>query len=244
MGELHLEVIIDRLKTEFKVDAAVSPPSVAYRETITRAVTEEEKFVKQTGGHGQFAQLELILEPHPREGFEFVDMIKGGAIPSEYIPAVRKGIEDCLARGIYARSPIVDVKVCLVDGKHHEVDSSEMAFRTAAVNCFTRAFRQCNPRLLEPIMNLEINTPDEYMGDIIADINRRRGKIVSVRRFRKGAQKLNGTVPLKEMFGYASVIRTLSSGRANFNLEFFQYQPLPREVEEKVVEELRKKNTR
>jgi elongation factor G len=241
MGELHLEIIVDRLKTEFGVNARTSPPAVAYRETITTAITEEEKYVKQTGGHGQFAQLELVVAPNPNQGFEFVDLIKGGSIPREYIPSVRKGVEDVVAKGVYAEFPIIDVKVSLVDGKYHEVDSSDMAFRTAAAICLRRAFMKCHPQLLEPLMSIEINTPDEYMGDIIGDINRRRGKISDMRRFRKGAQKINGTVPLKEVFGYASAIRTLSSGRANFSMEFKEYQPLPKEVELKVLEDVRKK---
>ena len=237
MGELHLEVIVDRLKTEHKVDVEVGKPAVAFRETITREVNHEYKFKKQTGGHGQFAHIVFRVEPNPGEGIEFVDLIKGGNIPREYIPAVRKGFESVVQKGIAAGFPMVDIKFTLIDGSFHAVDSSEMAFRTCTQQGLKEAIKKDASQLLEPMMKLEINTPDEYMGDIIGDVNRRRGQIDNMRRHRKGSQKLNGKVPLMQMFGYASTLRTVSSGRANYSMEFLEYSPLPKSVEEEVIAE-------
>ncbi len=237
MGELHLEIIIDRLKHEFGVEAQVGEPSVAFRETITVAAEADYRHVKQTGGRGQFAHTVMRLEPNDGKGFEFVDMIKGGVIPMEYIPSVKKGIEATMDNGILAECPIVDVKVVLLDGSFHEVDSSDMAFRTCASICFKNAFMKATPILLEPLMKIEINTPDDYIGDIVGDLNRRRGKIESMRRYRKGSQKLNGFVPLMEMFGYATQLRNVSSGRANYSMEFFKYVPLNKDVQAKVLKE-------
>jgi elongation factor G len=220
MGELHLEIIIDRLKTEFAVDAIVGEPSVAYRETITTESTANHKYSKQTGGRGQYAHCVLRIEPNPGNGFEFVDHTKGGVIPQEYIPAIKRGIQDTINRGILADFPIVDVKVVVLDGSYHEVDSSEMAFRTCGSMCFKEAFLKAAPILLEPLREIEINTPDDHIGDVVGDLNRRRGRVDSMRRFRKGAQKINGFVPLKEMFGYANQLRNISSGRANYSMEF------------------------
>lgn len=238
MGELHLEIILDRLKTEFKVLAKSGEPSIAYRETITKEATADTRYVKQSGGKGHFAHCGIRIEPNPGGGFEFVDHIKGGAIPKEYIPAIKKGMQDAMAEGIYAKFPVVDVRCVLVDGSYHEVDSSEMAFRVVGSLSFKEAFRKGSPLLLEPMMNIEINSPDEHLGDILADLSRRRGKINNMRRFRKGSQKITGLVPLKEMFGFATVLRSLSSGRATFSMEFFQYTHVPSELETKILKEL------
>ena len=241
MGELHLEIIIDRLKTEFNVDASVGAPSIAYQETITKPMEANFRFVKQTGGKGQFAHTVIRIEPNLGKGFEFTDIIKGGAIPAEFIPSVKKGIEATLERGILGGFPIVDVKVVLLDGSFHAVDSSDMAFRTCASICFQDAFNKANPILLEPLMKIEINTPDDYIGAVTGDFNRRRGRIESMRRYRKGSQKLNGFVSLKEMFGYATALRNLSSGRANYSMEFHQYTPLSEELQQKVLKEVAEK---
>jgi len=235
MGELHLEVIVDRLKTEHKVDVKVGEPAVAFRETVTAEFHHNYKYRKQTGGKGQYAHIEFRLEPNPGEGIEFVNRIVGGNIPREYIPGVEKGFRATAAKGLLAGFPMVDLKFVLIDGSHHEVDSSEMAFRICTAQALREIIHKTKPQLLEPMMKIEINTPDEYMGDVIADINRRRGKIEQQRRFRKGSHKLNGTVPLREMFGYASTIRTLSSGRASFSMEFMDYQPLPQSITEEVI---------
>jgi elongation factor G len=241
MGELHLEIIIDRLKHEFNVDVQVGEPAVAFRETITTEVEHDYKFSKQTGGKGQFARTEIRIEPNDGKGFEFVDKIKGGAIPNEYIPSVQKGILKTLEAGIIAGFPVVDVKVVLLDGSYHPVDSSDMAFQTCASICFKQAFLKANPILLEPVMKIEINTPDDYIGDVVGNLNKRRGKIESMRRFRKGSQKLNGFVPLMEMFGYATQLRNSSSGRASYSMEFFKYIPTPKSVQEDVLKKLEEK---
>jgi len=241
MGELHLEVIVDRLKTEHNVVVNVGAPAVAFRESINAEVEHVHKYKKQTGGKGQYAHVEFRIEPNPEGGIEFVDHIKGGSIPREYIPAVEKAFIESAQKGIYAGYPMMNVKYVLVDGSYHDVDSSEMAFKICTQIGFKEAVAKAAPLLLEPMMKIEVNTPDEYMGDVIADINRRRGRIDSMRRFRKGSQKLNGFVPLMEMFGYSTSLRSLTSGRANYSMEFYNYQPLPKAIEEKVVEEARKK---
>jgi len=241
MGELHLEVIVDRLKTEHGVDVNVGAPAVAFRETINSEYEYEYKYKKQTGGRGQYAHVCFRIEPNPAGGVEFVDHIKGGSIPREYIPSVEKGFRECVEKGIYAGFPMMNIKYVLTYGTYHEVDSSDMAFKICTQIGFKEAVAKASPLLLEPIMKIEVNTPDDYMGEIIADINRRRGRIDNMRRFRKGSQKLNGFVPLMEMFGYATSLRSLSSGRANYSMEFFNYTPLPRNVEEKVLEEVKKK---
>lgn len=237
MGELHLEIIIDRLKTEFGVFAESGKPTISFRETITREVTSDKRYVKQTGGKGQFAHCVIRLEPNTDKGFEFIDRTKGGVIPKEYIPAVEKGVKEAMTEGAYAGYPVIDVKCTLTDGAAHEVDSSELAFKTAASLAFKEGFRKANPILLEPMMTIEINSPDEYLGDILGDFSRRRGKINNMRRFRKGSQKITGLVPLMEMFGYATALRTLSSGRATFSMEFFNYSPVPKEIEEEILKE-------
>jgi elongation factor G len=241
MGELHLEIIVDRLKSEFGVTAAVGEPSVQYKETITAEHTAEYRHVKQTGGHGQYAHVILRVEPNPGKGFDFADNTTGGVIPREFVPAIRKGVVDVMASGVLADYPAVDLRVTLIDGSHHEVDSSDLAFRQAAMACFRQAFLEAGPRLLEPIMSLDIATPDEHIGDIVGDLGRRRGKVVSMRRYRKGSQKIEAEVPLMEMFGYATALRSLSSGRANHSLEIKQFAPLPAALMESVLEEAHKR---
>ena len=241
MGELHLEIIVDRLKHEFKVEVEIGEPAVAFRETITMEIESNYKHSKQTGGKGQFAHTVIRFEPNEGNGYEFVDKIKGGAIPAEFIPSVNKGILKTLDRGILAGYPIVDVKAVLLDGNHHPVDSSDMAFQTCASICFKHAFMKANPILLEPVMKIEINTPDEYIGDVVGNLNRRRGKIESMRRHRKGSQKLNGLVPLMEMFGYATQLRNISSGRANYSMEFFKYMPTPKGIQDDVLKKIEEK---
>ncbi|MBI5525989.1 MAG: elongation factor G [Deltaproteobacteria bacterium] len=241
MGELHLEIIVDRLKTEFGVQAQVGVPSVEYRETITAEAQVDHRHVKQTGGKGQYAHTIIRVEPNPGGGFEFVDRVRGGRIPQEFIPAVQKGIERACAEGILADYPVVDVRAVLLDGSAHQVDSSEMAFRTCAAVCFKEAFRQAAPRLFEPVMAIEIATPDEFIGGITGDMGRRRGKVLSMRRYRKGAQKLACEAPLRELFGYATALRSMSSGRANHSMEFVRYSPLPEALMEEVLEEARER---
>ncbi len=241
MGELHLEIIVDRLKEEFGVEAVVGEPAVAFRETIQIEMEENHKHQKQTGGKGQYAHTVMRIEPNGGKGFEFVDHIKGGAIPAEFIPSVQKGIVATMEDGILAGFPVVDVRVTLFDGSFHAVDSSDMAFRTCASVCFKSAFMKANPILLEPLMKIEVNTPDDYIGDVVGDLNKRRGRIESMRRYRKGSQKLNGFVPLMEMFGYATNLRSISSGRANYSMEFFNYTPVSKDVQEKVLKEIEEK---
>lgn len=238
MGELHLEIIIDRLKTEFGVEVIVGEPSVAYRETITSETEYNYKHSKQTGGRGQYAHTVMRLEPNDGNGYEFVDKIKGGVIPGEFVTSVNKGIVKTLEGGVLAGFPVVDVKVVLLDGSFHPVDSSDMAFQTCASICFKSGFMKGNPILLEPIMKIEINTPDDFIGNVVGDLNKRRGKIESMRRFRKGAQKLNGTVPLMEMFGYATALRNITSGRANYSMEFFKYMPVGAGIQDQVLKKL------
>ncbi|MFP4664743.1 MAG: elongation factor G [Bacteroidales bacterium] len=241
MGELHLEIIVDRLREEFNVDVEVGEPSVAYREAITEEVEMEYRYAKQSGGKGQFAQTLMRIEPLEEGGYEFVDKIKGGRIPAEFIPSVDKGVQKTMSEGIMAGFPIENIKVTLLDGKFHAVDSSDYAFQACASFCFKKAYNKANPILMEPVMKIEINTPDDYIGDIVGNINRRRGRIDSMRRYRKGSQKLNGIVPLAEMFGYSSSLRNISSGRANYSMEFYKYMALPQATQEEVLEKLRKK---
>ncbi len=241
MGELHLEIMVDRLKEEFKMEVEIGEPSVAYRETITEVVESNYKHSKQTGGKGAFAHTIIRMEPNTGNGYEFVDMIKGGRIPSEYIPSVDKGLKKIMEKGVMAGFPVVDVKVVLLDGSFHAVDSSDMAFQVCAEACFKQGFRKANPALLEPVMKIEVNTPDEYIGDVVGNLNRRRGKIESMRRYRKGSQKVTGLVPLMEMFGYSTQLRNITSGRANYSMEFYQYMALPAGVQEEVLKKLAEK---
>ncbi|MFC1889809.1 elongation factor G [Thermodesulfobacteriota bacterium] len=245
MGELHLEIIVDRLRTEFGITGlTIGKPSVAYRETVTQEARVTTRHVKQTGGRGQFAHVIMRIEPNPGGGFEFVDRIRGGAIPKEFIGPVKRGVEEAATRVGLSGFPIIDFKATLVDGSFHPVDSSDMAFKTAASICFKEAFRKAGPTMLEPIMKLEINTPDEFIGDIVGDVTKRRGRITNMRRFRKGSQKLTGMVPLAEMFGYATQLRSKSTGRANHSMEFARYAPLEPHVQEKVLKELQEKRAK
>jgi elongation factor G len=241
MGELHLEVIADRLKSEHKVDVSVGEPAVAFRETITREIDFDYKYKKQTGGKGQYAHVTFRLEPSDGNGIEFIDRITGGNIPREFIPAVEKGFRLTAERGLMAGYPMVDVRFVLNDGSYHAVDSSEMAFRICTEQALKQVIQKAGPQLLEPMMKIEINTPDEYMGDIIGDLNRRRGKVQNMRRYRKGSQKINVIAPLMEMFGYASALRTISSGRASYSMEFVSYSALTKNLEEKIVAERKEK---
>ncbi len=241
MGELHLEIIIDRLKHEFGVEVEVGEPSVAYRETITAEFESNYKHSKQTGGKGQFAHTVIRIEPNSGNGYEFIDKIKGGAIPSEFIQSVNKGILKTLENGVMAGYPVVDVKVVLLDGGFHPVDSSDMAFQTCASICFKNGFMKADPILLEPMMKIEVNTPDDYIGNVVGDLNKRRGKIESMRRYRKGAQKVNGLVPLMEMFGYATQLRNISSGRASYSMEFFKYMPVTRAIQDDILKKVEEK---
>jgi elongation factor G len=235
MGELHLEIIVDRLFREFKVDANVGKPQVAYRETITKKVKSEGKFVRQSGGRGQFGHVWLEIEPQePGKGYEFVDAIKGGVVPREYIPAVDKGIKEALDTGVMAGYPVVDIKVTLVDGSYHEVDSSEMAFKIAGSMGFKEGCQKAGPQLLEPIMSVEVVVPEEYMGDVIGDLNSRRGRIMGMEG-RAGAQVVSSMVPLAQMFGYSTILRSATQGRATYSMTFDHYEPVPKSVAEEIV---------
>ncbi len=235
MGELHLDIIIDRMKREFGVEANVGAPQVAYRETIRDTVEHRHKFAKQSGGRGQFGDVELRLEPQePGAGFEFVDKIKGGVVPREYIPAVQKGIVEAMERGIQAGYPVVDVKVTLYDGSYHEVDSSENAFKMAASMCFREAANRAKPVVLEPIMAVEVVTPEDYMGSVNGDLNSRRGVIMGMEDVPAG-KVIRAEVPLAEMFGYATAMRSATQGRANYSMEFKKYAAAPNSVAETVI---------
>ncbi|TMA64299.1 MAG: elongation factor G [Deltaproteobacteria bacterium] len=230
MGELHLEIIVDRLLREFKVDANVGKPQVAYKETVRKAVEHEAKFIRQTGGRGQYGHVVLRVEPLPAGGgFEFVDGTKGGVIPREYIPAIEKGVKEAMESGVLAGYPVVDVKATVVYGSYHEVDSSEIAFKIAGSMAFKEAMAKASPVILEPIMSLEVVTPEEFMGDVISDINRRRGRIAG-QEPRGNAQVIAAHVPLAEMFGYATDLRSRSQGRATFTMQFSHYEPVPKGV--------------
>ncbi len=235
MGELHLEIIVDRLLREFKVDANVGKPQVAYRETIRKKVEEEHKFVRQTGGRGQYGHVLLRVEPlAPGAGFEFKDDTKGGTVPREYVPAVEKGVKEALDAGVLAGYPVVDIKVALYDGSYHEVDSSEMAFKIAASICFKDACRKASPVILEPIMAVEVVVPEDFMGDVIGNLSGRRGKIQGMEP-RGGAQVINAEVPLKEMFGYATELRSMTQGRATYTMQFAHYEPVPAAISEEIT---------
>jgi elongation factor G len=235
MGELHLEIIVDRLKREFKVDANVGKPQVAYRETIRKTVEQEGKFVRQSGGRGQFGHVYIKLEPaESGSGYEFVDAISGGVIPREYIPAVNKGIREQLENGVIAGYPVVDVKVTLYDGSYHDVDSSEMAFKIAGSMAFKEGAAKASPVLLEPIMSVEAVTPEEYMGDVMGDLNRRRGLVQGMDDTPAG-KAVRAEVPLKEMFGYATDLRSLTQGRATFSMEFIKYVQVPNSIADEII---------
>jgi elongation factor G len=235
MGELHLDIIVDRMKREFKVEANVGAPQVSYRETITKTSEIEGKFIRQSGGRGQYGHVWLRFEPNPGKGFEFVDKIVGGVVPREYIPAVQKGLEDALQNGIIAGYPIVDLKATLFDGSYHDVDSSEMAFKIAASMALKGTKDKGGPSLLEPIMKVEIVSPDEYIGNVIGDITSRRGRLESQEIRSGNAIGIKAFVPLSEMFGYATALRSNSQGRATFVMQFDHYEAAPKSITEEIV---------
>jgi elongation factor G len=237
MGELHLEILVDRMKREFGVEASVGKPQVAYRETIRKTVENAEgKFIKQSGGRGQYGHVVLKLEPQvPGTGFEFVDAIKGGVVPREYIPAVEKGVNETLKAGVLAGYPVVDVKVTLHYGSYHEVDSNENAFKMAASIGFKDGMRAASPSLLEPIMAVEVETPEEKMGDVMGDLSSRRGVIQGMEDLPGGGKAIRAEVPLAEMFGYSTTLRSLTQGRATYTMEFKHYAEAPKSVAEAVI---------
>jgi elongation factor G len=235
MGELHLEIIVDRMKREFSVDANVGKPQVAYRETIRAKVESEGKFVRQSGGRGQYGHVWLKIEPNEQgKGYEFINGIVGGAVPREYIPAVDKGIKEAVETGVIAGYPVVDVKVTVFDGSYHDVDSNEMAFKIAGSMGFKEGFRRAKPVLLEPIMKVEVVTPEEYSGDVIGDLNRRRGQITGMDETPSG-KAITADVPLSEMFGYATTVRSMSQGRATFTMEFAKYMEVPPNIADGII---------
>ena len=236
MGELHLEIIVDRMKREFGVEANVGAPQVAYREAIRKAVEQEGKFVKQSGGRGQYGHVWIKLEPNEQgKGYEFVDAIKGGVVPREYIPAVDKGLQETLPNGVLAGFPVVDVKVTLFDGSYHDVDSNENAFKMAASMAFKDAMRKASPVLLEPMMAVEVETPEDYMGNVMGDLSGRRGMVQGMEDLPGGIKAIKAEVPLAEMFGYATQLRSLSQGRATYSMEFKHYNEAPKNVAEAVI---------
>ncbi len=244
MGELHLEILVDRMKREFKVEANIGKPQVAYRETITRSVQAEGKFVKQSGGRGKFGHVWVEVSPNEvGKGFEFINGIVGGVVPKEYIPAVSHGIQDAMKNGIIAGFPMVDIKAKLYDGSYHDVDSDEISFRVAGSMAFQAGAKKANPVLLEPIMGVEVVTPEEYLGDVMGDLNSRRGKIEGFSA-RKDAQVIKAFVPLSEMFGYATILRSMSQGRAIYSMQFDHYSSVPKSIAEEISEKtLGKKST-
>ena len=234
MGELHLEIIVDRLLREFKVNANVGKPQVAYRETITSKVRVEGRFVRQSGGRGQFGHVWLELEPNERgAGFEFEDRIVGGAVPKEYIRSVERGVKEALEQGVLAGYPLVDIQVSLVDGSYHEVDSSDIAFAIAGSMAVKSGVKDASPILLEPIMAVEVVVPEEYIGEVVGDVNARRGRIMSMET-RTNVQVIESRVPLAEMFGYATDLRSVTQGRATFHMQFSHYEPVPFSISEEV----------
>lgn len=242
MGELHLEIIVDRLKREFKVDANVGKPQVAYKETIRKKVTQEGKFVRQSGGRGQFGHVWIELEPNEKgKGYIFENGIVGGVIPKEYIQPVSNGIQEAMKNGVLAGYPVEDIKVRLFDGSYHDVDSSEMAFKIAGSMAFKEAARKASPVLLEPIMEVEVVTPDEYMGDVMGDLSSRRGRIEGMNQ-RADAQVIKSMVPLSEMFGYATILRSMTQGRAIYTMQFSHYDETPKNITEQIIEKVKGKD--
>ena len=234
MGELHLEIIVDRMKREFGVEASVGKPQVAYRETFKKALESEGKFIKQSGGRGQYGHVWLKLEPQHGKGYEFVDGVKGGRVPKEFIPAVKKGVDEALQEGVLAGYPVVDIKVTLTDGSYHDVDSNENAFKMAAIFAFKYGMRAANPVLLEPIMAVEVETAEEKMGDVIGDLSGRRGVILGMDDL-PGAKAIKAEVPLNEMFGYSTTLRSLTQGRATYTMEFKHYAEAPKNVADSII---------
>ncbi|HMW57144.1 MAG: elongation factor G [Candidatus Accumulibacter phosphatis] len=236
MGELHLEIIVDRLKREFGVDANVGAPQVAYRECIKKSVEQEGKFVKQSGGRGQYGHVWLKIEPNePGKGYEFVDAIKGGTVPREYIPAVDKGLQDAVTSGVLAGFPVVDIRFTLFEGSYHDVDSNENAFRQAAAIAFKEGMRRASPTLLEPMMAVDVETPEDYMGNVMGDLSSRRGMIQGMEDLPGNIKAIKAEVPLAEMFGYSTTLRSLSQGRATYSMEFKHYAEAPKNVAEAVI---------
>ena len=237
MGELHLEIIVDRMKREFSVEANVGKPQVAYRETIRKPIDQEYRFVKQSGGRGQYGHVYIKFEPQTEEGkgFEFVDAIKGGVIPREFIPAVKKGVDEAMARGIKFGYPVVDVKATLHFGSYHDVDSNENAFKMAAIMCWKEAGPKADPILLEPIMDVEVTSPPDYLGNVMGDLNSRRGIIMSQEDGHGGVKMIRAEVPLANMFGYSTSLRSASQGRATYTMEFKKYAPVPANVAEGIL---------
>jgi elongation factor G len=238
MGELHLEILVDRMKREFGVEATVGKPQVAYRETIQKAVENVEgKFVKQSGGKGQYGHVVLKLEPlEPGKGYEFVDAIKGGVVPREYIPSVDKGIQETLQTGVLAGYPVVDVRATLTFGSYHDVDSNENAFRVAASMAFKEGMRRASPELLEPMMQVEVETPEEFTGNVMGDLSTRRGVVQGMDEIPGGGGKLiNAVVPLAEMFGYSTTLRSLTQGRATYTMEFKHYAAVPKHILDQIA---------
>ena len=243
MGELHLEILVDRMKREFKVDANVGKPQVAYRETITQTIQSEGKFVKQSGGRGKYGHVWIELSPNePGKGYEFINAIVGGVVPKEYIPAVSAGIQDALKNGVVAGFPVVDVKAKLYDGSYHDVDSDEVSFKVAGSMAFKAGAKKAKPILLEPIMDVEVVTPEEYLGDVMGDLNSRRGKIEGFSA-RKDAQVIKAIVPLSEMFGYATILRSMTQGRAIYSMQFLHYSEVPKSIAEEIAEKSGSKTT-
>lgn len=235
MGELHLEIIVDRMRREFLVEANVGKPQVAYRETLKKAVEQEGKFVRQSGGRGQYGHVWLKIEPQQRgDGYEFINAIVGGVIPKEYIPAVDKGIQEQLQNGVIAGYPVVDVKVTLFDGSFHEVDSNEMAFKIAGSLGFKQGAQKANPVILEPVMAVEVVTPEEYMGDVMGDLSRRRGMLQGMDESPAG-RIIRAEVPLAEMFGYSTDLRSATQGRATYTMEFAKYAEAPANIAEAII---------
>jgi elongation factor G len=241
MGELHLDIIVDRLRREFKVECNQGKPQVAYRETIKSKVEQQGKFARQSGGRGQYGDCWLRMEPlEPGKGYEFVNEIVGGVIPKEYIPAIDKGCQEQIANGVLAGFPVVDIKITVFDGSYHEVDSSEMAFKIAASMAFKEGFKKANPVLLEPLMKVEVDTPEDYMGDVIGDLNRRRAIVEGMEDGPMG-KIVKANVPLGEMFGYATDLRSLTQGRASYVMEFGYYAEAPKNIAEAVISERQSK---
>ena len=235
MGELHLEIIIDRLQREFNVDAVVGQPQVAYKETITRSAKAEGKFIKQSGGHGQYGHVVLELEPLATgEGYKFVDKTTGGAIPKEYMPAIDAGIQEAMQKGLVSGSPMVDIQATVTDGSYHDVDSSEIAFKLAGSIAFHNAASRAHPVILEPVMKIEVVMPQEYMGDVIGDLNSRRGRIEETEQ-QNGRQVIRGLAPLESMFGYATALRSITQGRGNYTMQFSHYGQAPAHIVEELT---------
>lgn len=243
MGELHLEILVDRMKREFKVEANVGKPQVAYRETIRKTVQQEGKFVKQSGGRGKYGHVWVEVGPNePGKGYEFENAIVGGVVPKEYIQPVSNGIIEAMRNGVIAGFPVVDIKVKLYDGSYHDVDSDEMSFKVAGSMAFKEAARKAGPVLLEPMMKVEVTTPEEYLGDVMGDLNSRRGKIEGFSS-RKDAQVIRGLVPLAEMFGYATTLRSMTQGRAIYTMQFSHYSEVPKSIADEISEKTGSKKT-